>query len=80
MINVNKNRTAKINVVTLGCSKNTVDTEVLLGQLIGGKANIVDDVEDADIAVINTCGFIEAAKQESIDAILEAVQRKNDGT
>lgn len=79
MIHVNKNHGPKINVVTLGCSKNTVDSEVLLGQLIGGKANVVDNVEDADIAVINTCGFIEAAKQESIDAVLEAVQRKNDG-
>ena len=79
MINVNKNHGPRISVVTLGCSKNTVDSEVLLGQLIGGKANVVDNVEDADIAVINTCGFIEAAKQESIDAILEAVQRKKDG-
>jgi ribosomal protein S12 methylthiotransferase len=79
VINVNKNHGPKINVVTLGCSKNTVDSEVLLGQLIGGKANVVDNVEDADIAVINTCGFIDAAKQESIDAILEAVQRKKDG-
>jgi ribosomal protein S12 methylthiotransferase len=79
VINVNKNHGPKINVVTLGCSKNTVDTEVLLGQLIGGKANVVDNVYDADIAVINTCGFIDAAKQESIDAILEAVQRKKDG-
>jgi ribosomal protein S12 methylthiotransferase len=52
---------------------------VLLGQLTGGKAHIVDDVDDADIAVINTCGFIEAAKQESIDAILEAVERKKQG-
>ena len=76
---VNKNHTPKISVVTLGCSKNTVDSEVLLAQLIGGKAHIVDDVDDADIAVINTCGFIEAAKQESIDAILEAVERKKQG-
>ncbi|MGA3244719.1 MAG: 30S ribosomal protein S12 methylthiotransferase RimO [Bacteroidota bacterium] len=65
--------------MTLGCSKNIVDSEVLLGQLTGGKAHIVDDVDDADIAVINTCGFIEAAKQESIDAILEAVERKKQG-
>jgi ribosomal protein S12 methylthiotransferase len=47
--------------------------------LVRGKARIVDDVDDADIAVINTCGFIEAAKQESIDAILEAIERKNEG-
>ncbi len=74
-----RNHTPKINVVTLGCSKNIVDSEVLLGQLVRGKARIVDDVGDADIAVINTCGFIEAAKQESIDAILEAIERKNEG-
>ena len=74
-----RNNTPKISVVTLGCSKNLVDSEVLLGQLHGGKAHIVDDVNDADIAVINTCGFIEAAKQESIDAILEAVERKKQG-
>jgi ribosomal protein S12 methylthiotransferase len=74
-----RNHTPKINVVTLGCSKNVVDSEVLLGQLVRGKARIVDDVDDADIAVINTCGFIEAAKQESIDAILEAIDRKNEG-
>ena len=75
----NRNHRPTISVVTLGCSKNLVDSEVLLGQLTGGKAHIVDDVDDADIAVINTCGFIEAAKQESIDAILEAVERKKQG-
>jgi len=75
----NRNHRPTISVVTLGCSKNIVDSEVLLGQLTGGKAHIVDDVDDADIAVINTCGFIEAAKQESIDAILEAVERKKQG-
>jgi ribosomal protein S12 methylthiotransferase len=75
----NKNHTPAINVVTLGCSKNLVDSEVLLGQLAGGKARVVENVDDADILVINTCGFIEAAKQESIDAILEAVERKNQG-
>jgi ribosomal protein S12 methylthiotransferase len=76
---IKRNQKLKINVVTLGCSKNTVDSEVLLGQLTQGRAHIVDDVDDADIAVINTCGFIEAAKQESIDAIVEAIERKNDG-
>ncbi|MCX6133951.1 MAG: 30S ribosomal protein S12 methylthiotransferase RimO [Ignavibacteriales bacterium] len=79
MTTFKNNLKPKISIVTLGCSKNLVDSEVLLGQLTGGKANIVDDVDDADIAVINTCGFIEAAKQESIDAILEAVERKNQG-
>lgn len=69
----------KISVITLGCSKNIVDSEQLLGQLTLGHATVVDDVEDAEIAVINTCGFIDAAKQESIDAIIEAVERKKNG-
>ena len=63
----------KISVITLGCSKNVVDSEVLLGQLKLNDATVVDDIEQADIAVINTCGFIEAAKQESIDAIIEGI-------
>ncbi len=69
----------KISVITLGCSKNIVDSEGLLGQLASNGAHLVEDVDEAEIAVINTCGFIEAAKQESIDAIIEAVERKNNG-
>ncbi|MBI3004620.1 MAG: 30S ribosomal protein S12 methylthiotransferase RimO [Ignavibacteriales bacterium] len=72
-------KTQKINVITLGCAKNLVDSEVLLGQLKAGQAEVVADIHDADIAVINTCGFIDAAKQESIDAIVEAAERKNRG-
>ncbi len=72
-------RKPTISVITMGCSKNLVDSEVLLGQLAGNKVRVVEDAEEAEIAVINTCGFIEAAKQESIDAILEAVRRKNEG-
>jgi ribosomal protein S12 methylthiotransferase len=71
----------KINVVTLGCSKNIYDSEVLLGQL---KANHLEAVhessqEDFNIVVINTCGFIENAKQESIDTILQYVDAKQQG-
>ncbi|HEY4613354.1 MAG TPA: 30S ribosomal protein S12 methylthiotransferase RimO [Bacteroidota bacterium] len=69
----------KINVITLGCWKNVVDSENLLGQLTLNNAAIVDDVESADTVVINTCGFIDAAKQESIDTIVEAVDRKAAG-
>ncbi len=65
--------------MTLGCSKNIVDSEQLLGQLRLSNADIVDNVDDAEIAVINTCGFIDAAKQESIDAIVEAAERKRGG-
>ncbi len=73
----NLGKTPKISVITLGCSKNTVDSEQLLGQLKVSRVDIVDNVEEAEIAVINTCGFIDAAKQESIDAIVEAVERIN---
>ena len=69
----------KVNVVTMGCSKNIVDSEALLGQLKRGSASIVSDVYLADVAVINTCGFIESAKQESLDAIFEALERKKKG-
>ena len=68
----------KINVVTLGCSKNVYDSEVLMGQL---KANGKDVVHEAEgnIVVINTCGFIKNAKEESVNTILEYVQKKQDG-
>ncbi len=69
----------KINVVTMGCSKNLVDSESLLGQLKASGTNLTHELKDADTLVINTCGFIEAARQESVDAILEAVERKKKG-
>ena len=67
-----------INVITLGCSKNTYDSEVLMGQLKANKKNVVHDSE-GNIVVINTCGFIENAKQQSIDTILENVKKKKQG-
>jgi ribosomal protein S12 methylthiotransferase len=72
-------RNPRISVITLGCSKNIVDSEHLLAQLRLGEATLVQDVDNADIAIINTCGFIDHAKQESIDAIVEAVERKQGG-
>ena len=65
----------KINVITLGCSKNTVDSEHLMAQLAAAGYVVVFDSErtDADVVVINTCGFIGDAKQESIEMILSAV-------
>ena len=68
----------KINVVTLGCSKNIYDSEVLMGQLKANNKNVVHE-EEGNIVVINTCGFIENAKQESIDTILDFVQKKEAG-
>jgi|TARA_B110000263_G_C15287498_1_gene501598 ribosomal protein S12 methylthiotransferase len=68
----------KINVVTLGCSKNIYDSEVLMGQLKANNKEVVHE-EEGNIVVINTCGFIDNAKQESIDTILEYSQKKEKG-
>ena len=68
----------KINVITLGCSKNVYDSEVLMGQLKSNNKNVVHEKE-GNIVVINTCGFIDNAKQQSIDTILENVKKKNEG-
>lgn len=71
----------KVNIVTLGCSKNQVDSEVLLAQLRGNGVDAVHEAEndDAQVVVINTCGFIDNAKQESIDTILRYVDAKEEG-
>jgi ribosomal protein S12 methylthiotransferase len=70
----------KVHIVTLGCSKNTVDSEVLAGQLHANQLELASTVEEADTLVINTCGFIDAAKEESIQAILEAAELKRQGS
>lgn len=69
----------KIGVVSLGCAKNLVDTEIVLGFLTGDGHELVNDPEQADIIIVNTCGFIEAAKEESINAILEMAAMKEHG-
>jgi len=69
----------KVNIITLGCSKNTVDSEVLMRQLELNNWELSESSEGSDITVINTCGFIEAAKQESVDTILQAVRLKQEG-
>lgn len=68
----------KINVITLGCSKNVYDSEVLMGQLKASGKEVVHE-QEGNIVVINTCGFIGSAKEESINTILEYVQKKEDG-
>ncbi|GAB3501085.1 30S ribosomal protein S12 methylthiotransferase RimO [Spirosoma knui] len=74
-------RTNKINIVTLGCSKNLVDSEVLFTQLRGNGMNVTHESkkDDANIVVINTCGFIDNAKEESINTILRYVDAKDAG-
>jgi ribosomal protein S12 methylthiotransferase len=71
----------KVNVVTLGCSKNLFDSEVMMAQLKGNKFEVEHESmsDDAEIVIINTCGFIDNAKQESIDTILRWADAKNDG-
>ena len=69
-----------VGMVSLGCAKNQVDGEMLLASLKEGGFQPVEDPSEADILLVNTCGFIESAKRESIEAILEAVQLKTEGT
>lgn len=68
----------KINVITLGCSKNVYDSEVLMGQLKASGKDVVHE-QEGNIVVINTCGFIDNAKEESVNTILEYVNRKENG-
>ena len=71
----------KINIITLGCAKNLVDSEVLMTQLKGNKKDVFHQREDInpDVVIINTCGFIDKAKQESIDTILKHAKEKEEG-
>ena len=71
----------RVGMISLGCPKNTVDAEIMLGQLQAdaGRVVITNDLEEADVVIVNTCGFIDAAKQESIDTILEVAGRKGKG-
>lgn len=71
----------KVNVITLGCSKNLVDSEVLMNQLEGNGFEVKHESkqEDANIVIVNTCGFIDVAKQESIDTILNYAEAKSEG-
>ncbi|MFN3394297.1 MAG: 30S ribosomal protein S12 methylthiotransferase RimO, partial [Candidatus Thermochlorobacter sp.] len=74
-----KTKLPKLHVLTLGCSKNTVDSEMLLAQAQANDFMLTSEAQKADVLIINTCGFIEAAKQESIDHILAGVALKKSG-
>lgn len=69
----------KILFISLGCDKNLVDSEMMLGMLVKSGYGITDDEQEADIAVVNTCCFINDAKEESINTLLEMAELKNDG-
>jgi ribosomal protein S12 methylthiotransferase len=75
----NDRKATRIGFVSLGCPKNLVDSEVMLGTLTRQGYTITPNKEDADVLVVNTCGFIDTAKQESIDTILEMAELKNSG-
>ena len=69
----------KVGLLTLGCDKNTVDSERYLAELVAHGAESTTDLDEAEVIIVNTCGFIDAAKRESIDAIVEAGRYKSDG-
>ncbi len=69
----------RIALVTLGCDKNTVDSERMMAALVGHGARVSSDVDDAEVVIVNTCGFIQSAKEQSIETILEACSLKEDG-
>ena len=66
----------KVGFISLGCSKNLVDTEMMIGLFKENNFEIVNNPEDAEIIIINTCGFIESAKKEAIDTIFEMAEYK----
>ena len=73
------NEAIRVAMISLGCARNLVDSEVLLGHVVEEGLQVVQDAEDADVVVVNTCGFIETAKQESIDTILSVARLKAEG-
>src|ERR1700760_658868 len=69
-----------VGFLSLGCPKNLVDSEVMMGLLDRAGARLTNRLEDAEILVVNTCSFIDSAKQESVDTILEMAQHKTNGS
>src|SRR5476651_2051836 len=68
-----------VHFVSLGCPKNLMDSEIMLGHLTGAEYKITQKPEEADAIIVNTCGFIDAAKQESISTVLEMAEYKSKG-
>ena len=69
----------RVALVTLGCARNDVDSEELAGRLAADGWQVVDDAADADAVLVNTCTFVEAAKKDSVDALLDAADLKTSG-
>src|ERR1051325_5392602 len=66
----------KVGMISLGCAKNLVDAEIMLGGVLNRGMEVTSDADDADVLIVNTCAFIDSAKEESIEAILEAHQAR----
>ncbi len=69
-------KTTKVGIISLGCAKNLVDAEIMLGGVLKNGMEITSDADEADVLIVNTCSFIDSAKEESIDAILDAHQQR----
>src|SRR5688500_13065681 len=67
-----EHKPVRVGLISLGCAKNLVDAEIMLGSLVKGGVEITNDAASADVVIVNTCSFIDAAQEESVDAILES--------
>src|SRR5262245_58379764 len=74
MSEIGKNRTVRVGMISLGCAKNLVDSEVMLGTLLRDGFEVTSDAAKADVLIVNTCSFIDSAKEESVDAVLESAE------
>src|SRR6188768_245792 len=69
-------RKTKVGMISLGCAKNLVDAEIMLGGVLANGMEVTSDADEADVLVVNTCAFIDSAKEESVEAILQAHQQR----
>src|ERR1700756_2228486 len=73
----NLKRPVRVGLISLGCAKNLVDAEIMLGTLLRDGVEIINDAAQADVVIVNTCSFIDSAQQESVDTILESAQLRD---
>src|SRR5215475_9517235 len=72
-------RPVRVGLISLGCAKNLVDAEIMLGTLLKGGIEITNDAAEADAVIVNTCSFIDTAQEESVDTILESAEVREAG-
>ena len=70
-------RPLRVGLISLGCAKNLVDAEIMLGTLLKGGVEVTNDAVNADVVIVNTCSFIDAAQEESVDTILESAELRD---